>query len=246
LTGTAFSFTGLTLPTSLTPNQSVTFTATFTPTSATTVTGSLSVVSTASNSPLSIALSGTGTPAGQLAVSPSPLAFGSVNVGSSSHLTGTLTATTAPVTVTSASLANSEFVLSGISFPTTIAVGTPVTFTVTFTPSSSGAASATLSFASNASNSPSVQSLTGTGVEPSHSVDLTWNSVTEAVSYNVYRSATSGSGYVKINTSPDLTASYNDTTVAAGQTYYYVTTSVDSNSVESAYSNMAQATVPTP
>jgi fibronectin type 3 domain-containing protein len=40
--------------------------------------------------------------------------------------------------------------------------------------------------------------------------------------------------------------SYTDTAVQASQTYYYVTTAVDSNNNESIYSNEARATVPTP
>jgi hypothetical protein len=244
LTGAAFSVGGLDLPISLTPNESATFTVTFTPTSATAADGSLSVVSTASNSPLSIALSGTGTAAGQLAVSPTSLGFGSVADGSSLSLSGSLTASGAPVTVTSASLNSSEFALSGISFPAALTAGQSVTFAVTFTPAASGTASASLSFASNASNSPAVQAMTGTGTAVQHYVDLAWDTSSDAVSYNIYRSTTSGSGYTMVNTSPNLTTTYTDDTVSAGQTYYYVTTSVDNSSVESGYSNMAQTTIP--
>jgi fibronectin type 3 domain-containing protein len=75
-------------------------------------------------------------------------------------------------------------------------------------------------------------------------VDLTWDASTDAVGYNIYRSTTSGSGYTKINTSLDGTTAYTDNTVAAGQTYYYVTTAVDSSQNESGYSNAAKATVP--
>ena len=119
----AFSISGLSLPVTLTANQSVTFTATFAPTSAGAASGNLSVASSASNSTLNIALSGTGTAAGQLAVSPASLSFGDVVVGSNSPLNGTLTASGASVTVSSASLNNSEFVLSGISLPATITGG---------------------------------------------------------------------------------------------------------------------------
>ena len=115
----AFSISGLNLPLTLTTNQSVTFTATFAPTSAGAASGNLSVASNASNSPLNIALSGTGTAAGTLAVSPTSLSFGNVTVGSSAALGGSLKATGASVTVSSASLNNSEFVLSGISLPAT-------------------------------------------------------------------------------------------------------------------------------
>lgn len=247
LTGAAFSVSGLTLPLTLTANQSVTFTATFAPSSAGAVSGSLSVVSNASNSPLNIALSGTGTAAGQLAVSPTSLSFGNVVVGSSSALSGSLNASGASVTVTSASLNNGEFVLSGISLPVTLAAGQSTPFTVTFTPQASGATSASLSFSSNAANSPAVQSMTGTGAVPTqHTVDLTWNSSNNAVGYNVYRGSVSGGPYSIVNSSLDGTTAYTDNTVASGQTYYYVATAVDGSSNESGYSTETQAVIPNP
>jgi hypothetical protein len=247
VTGAVFSVSGLTLPITLTTNQSVTFTATFTPTSAGAVSGSLSVVSNASNSPLSISLSGTGTAAGTLAVSPTSQSFGNVVVGSSSALNGSLTASGASVTVASASLNNGEFVLSGISLPTTIAAGHSASFTVTFTPQASGATSANLSFSSNASNSPTVQTMTGTGMAATqHTVDLSWTAAAGAVSYNIYRATVSGGPYTMINPSADSTTAYTDSTVVSGQTYYYVATAVNSESEESGYSNQSTAVIPTP
>jgi Abnormal spindle-like microcephaly-assoc'd, ASPM-SPD-2-Hydin len=247
VTGAGFSISGLSLPLTLATSQSVTFTATFAPTSAGAVSGNLSVVSNASNSPLGIALSGTGTAAGQLAVSPTSLSFGNVVVGSNSALTGSLTASGAQVTINSASLTNSEFALSGISLPLTLAAGQSAPFTVTFTPQASGATSASLSFSSTASNSPAVQTMTGTGTAPTqHTVALTWGAASGAVGYNVYRGTQSGGPYTMINTSLDGTTSYSDSTVTSGQTYYYVATSVNSNSDESPYSNQVQAVIPTP
>jgi hypothetical protein len=247
LPGSAFSISGLTLPLTLAPSKSVTFTATFTPTSAGAASGSLSVVSNASDSPLNVALSGTGTAAGTLAVSPTSLSFGNVTVGSSSALGGTLTASGASLTVSSESLNNSEFVLSGISLPVTLSTGQSATFTVTFTPGASGGTSASLSFASNASNSPTVQTMTGTGTAAtSHTVDLSWNASADAVSYNIYRGTVSGGPYTMINSSPDTTTAYTDSTVASGTTYYYVATAVNSESQESGYSNQATAVIPSP
>jgi fibronectin type 3 domain-containing protein len=40
--------------------------------------------------------------------------------------------------------------------------------------------------------------------------------------------------------------SYTDSSVEAGQTYFYVTTAVDASGKESANSNQTQATVPSP
>jgi hypothetical protein len=240
-----FSVSGLTLPTTLSSNQSVTFTVTFAPTGAGSANGTVSIVSNASNSPLSIALSGTGTAPGQLAVSPATLSFGNVVVGSSSSLNGTLNATGAAVTISSDSIPN-EFTLSGISLPVTVAAGSSASFTVTFTPKSSGAASGSLSFTSNATNSPAVQSLSGSGTPPpQHSVDLTWNSSTNAVGYNVYRGTASGGPYLIVN-SLDASTAFTDNNVTAGQTYYYVVTAVDGSSNESGYSNQAVAVIPSP
>lgn len=247
LTGAAFAISGLTLPLNLTANQSVTFIATFKPTSADAASGSLSVVSNASNSPLNIALSGSGATAGQLAVSPTSLSFGNVVAGSSSSLGGSLTASGAPVTVSPASPSSSEFALSGISLPATLAAGQSATFTVTFTPGASGAASASLSFSSNALNSPAVETMTGMGTAPvQHIVDLNWTASADAVGYNLYRSTTSGGVYTMINTSLDGTTAYTDSTVVSGQTYYYVATAVNASSEESGYSKPTQVAIPTP
>ena len=244
--GGAFSVSGLTLPAILSSNQSVTFTVTFAPTGGGSASGTVSIVSGASNSPLSVALSGTGTVPGQLAVSPTTLSFGNVVVGSSSSLNGTLNATGAAVTISSDSIAN-EFALSGISLPATIAAGTSASFTVTFTPQSSGVASGSLSFTSNATNSAAAQSLTGTGTAPAqHSVDLTWNSSANAVGYNVYRSSVSGGPYSLINTSLDASTAFTDNNVVAGRSYHYVVTAVDGSSKESGYSNQTSAVIPTP
>ena len=250
LTGASFSTSGLSnFPINLTSGQSVTFNVTFTPTSAGTASGSLSVASNAANSP-GIALSGTGTASGTLAVSPTSLSFGNVTVGSNAALTGSLTASGASVTISSASSNNGEFVLSGISLPATLTAGQSANFTVTFTPGASGAASASLSLTSNASNSAAVQSalqMTGTGTTPiQHTVDLNWIASTSAVGYNIYRGTTPAGPYTMINTSLNSTTAYADNTVASGQTYYYVTTAVNAGSVESGYSNQAQAVVPTP
>lgn len=249
VTGTGFSITGLTLPTTLAPSQSVTFTARFTPTGTGAASGQLSIVSDASNSPLNIAMSGTGTAPGQLSVTPATLPFGDVFVGSSSALTGTLTATGASVTVSSGTSSSSEFVLSGITFPKTIAAGASTTYTVTFSPTSAGAVSETLTFVSNASNSPTVQNLTGNGVAaPPHSVDLSWvaSGSGGVVGYNIYRRKQSGSYGSPINTNLNADLTFTDNNVTAGQTYFYVVRAVDGNDVESANSNEVQAIIPTP
>jgi hypothetical protein len=81
-----------------------------------------------------------------------------------------------------------------------------------------------------------------------HRVNLSWKAPVEkpavtVKSYNVYRSTTSGSQYVKIASGvPE--AHYADTKVSSGKTYYYVVTSVDSVGHESGFSAEIKATVP--
>jgi fibronectin type 3 domain-containing protein len=142
----------------------------------------------------------------------------------------------------------SEFAINGLTFPFTLAPGSTATFNVTFTPQVSGTASANVSFASNATNSPLVESLSGSGTAaPQHSVALAWNPSTSTVAgYNIYRGSASGGPYAMINSALDASTSYSDGGVQAGQTYYYVVTAVDGTGAESAYSNQVQAVVPTP
>jgi hypothetical protein len=245
--GTGFSISGLNLPTTLTPNQSLTFSTTFAPQTAGSATGTITVTADASNPTLKIPQTGTGTAQGQLAISPASANFGNVTVGTSASQVGTLSATGAGVTVSSASVSSPEFSLSGVAFPLTIAAGQSVPITVAFAPQASGTASSSLSFTSNASNSPT-ESLTGNGVAPpQHSVSLSWAACTSpVVGYNVYRGGTSGGPYAKINSAPESSTNFADSSVHAGQTYYYVATAVDSTGTESAYSNQVQAVIPSP
>jgi hypothetical protein len=246
LDGAGFAISGLTLPMTLNPGHSVTFTSTFTPTAKGTASGTLAIVSDATNSPLHIALSGTGTTQGQLSVSPATLNFGNVVVGANSSRNGSLTATAASVTVSSASSNSSEFALSGMSLPITIPAGQSAPFTVTFTPNATGTASATLTFTDNASNSPTVESLTGNGTAPpQHWVDLTWLPSVGAVSYNIYRKLPADPNYSQIN-SGEVNPAYTDSNVTAGTTYDYVVTAVDANNLESGHSKLAQVTIPSP
>ena len=245
----SFSVSNLSLPVMLPPKQSVTFGVTFAPTAAGSASGTLAVVSTADNPTLSIALSGTGTSQGQLSVSPASLGFGNVVVGANGSLNGTLSATGSSVTISAAGINSSEFALSGISLPATLSVGQTASFTVTFTPATSGTASASLSFGSDAANSPTAEGLTGTGTATAqHSVALTWDASTSSgvVGYNVYRGGVSGGPYARINSALEPATAYTDLAVTAGQTYYYVTTAVDGSGNESGYSNQTTAVIPTP
>jgi fibronectin type 3 domain-containing protein len=153
---------------------------------------------------------------------------------------------TSAVSVANVSVMGAGLSASGISAGQTIAAGQSASLTVTFAPVSIGLVIGSVTV-TTASTPPTVIAVIGTGVAltTSHSVSLFWSAdPAGAVSYNVYRSSTSGSGYAKINSLPVLAPSYLDNTVSSGKTYYYVTTDVNTSSVESAYSNEVSANVP--
>jgi Carboxypeptidase regulatory-like domain len=105
--------------------------------------------------------------------------------------------------------------------------------------------------------SPSVQTATVNGAnvtsvnftanpQVAHTVALSWNASTSSTvsGYYVYRSTTSGSGYAKVNSLPVVALVYIDSTIQNATTYYYVTTAVDANGVESTFSNEVSAAIP--
>lgn len=92
---------------------------------------------------------------------------------------------------------------------------------------------------------------TATSTEP-HLVDLSWSAGTiqnpaagqTVLGYNVYRSAVSGGPYTQLNSAPVVNLDYTDMSVSAGQTLYYVCSTVDNLGNVSGYSNEVSATVP--
>ena len=247
--GSGFSTSSLSLPISLAPNQSTSFNVVFSPASAGTVSGAVSIVSNAPNSPATVALSGIGVAASQtLSFSSTSLAFGSVNDGSSSTQSVTVTNTgNASVTISTITESGAGFALSGAGTPVTLSAGQHLSFAVVFSPTAAGTDSGSVSVASNATGSPATIALSGTGVAVStHTVSLNWTASTSTVAgYNVYRSTANGSGYAKINSALVSGVSYSDaSTLQSGTTYYYVTTAVDSSGNESTYSNQVSAAIP--
>src|SRR2546426_50250 len=246
--GNGFSITGLTFPLTLSAGQRTSFNVAFAPTSAGSVTGSLSLVSDAPNSPSTIALSGTGvTSTFLLTASPTSLSFGNVTVGSNSTpQTVTLTNSgNSSVSISQINVSGRGFSASGLTAPLTLAAGRTASFSVVFASTTAGTATGNVSLVSNATNSPTI-ALSASGVQPIPLArTLSWNpSPSGPVSYNVYRGTQSGGPYQKLNSSPVSTTTYTDNSVLAGQTYFYVVTAVDSRNMESVHSNEVSATIP--
>jgi len=246
--GNGFSMTGLSVPLTLSAGQRTSFNVAFAPTGAGSVTGSLSLVSDAPNSPSTIALSGAGvTSTFLLTASPTSLSFGNVTAGSkSAPQTVTLTNSgNSSVSISQINVSGSGFSASGLTAPLTLAAGQTASFSVVFASTTAGAATGNVSLVSNATNSPTI-ALSASGVQPIPLArTLSWNpSPSGTVSYNVYRGTQSGGSYQKLNSSPVSTTTYTDNSVLAGQTYFYVVTAVDSRNMESVHSNEVSATIP--
>jgi hypothetical protein len=236
------------------PGSSCTYSAKFTPTASGTQTGTITIYSTASNSTVTLPLSGIGTTAtaGTLGVSPATLALGSVVVGTSGNASGTLTAGGSSVTVSAVSSNNSAFTVGGLSLPVTIPAGNSAAFTMRFSPQTTGGVTAALTFTSNAQSSTTVETLTGTGTAaPVYPINLSWSASTSSnvSGYNIYRAASASAcgSFSKVNSLLNTGNLYTDSAVVDGATYCYATTAVNTSNEESGYSNVvSNVQVPAP
>jgi len=189
--------------------------------------------------------SGAPVSSGRLTVAPSSTSFGNVVLGSSVTLPVILT-NTGPrsVTLSQDTVTGTGFSITGPPLPFTLPAGQNVDFSVTFAPTAARSVTGNASVLSNATNSPSNEPLSGTGI---HAVSLSWAASTSTVAgYNVYRGGQSGGPYTLLNSALLSRTTYTDASVQPGQTYYYVATAMDSARLESQYSNQVQAAVPSP
>jgi len=181
ITGTAasdFSQTN-TCGTQVAAQANCTINVTFTPLALYSRSATLNIADNAIPSPQTIALLGTGEPAqtppagsGTIALSPSTVAFGNQQVST----TSSAKAVTLTNSSSSSALAINNIVITGNSdfvivsgncpaSPATLAANTSCSFSITITPSTAIAETATLTVTGGASNSPQQITLTGTGTE---------------------------------------------------------------------------------
>jgi hypothetical protein len=145
-----------------------TITITFTPSLAGAESATLSVSDSDASSPQTAALSGTGTaPVGSVSVAPTSIAFGTVNVNSTSPVQKvTLTnGKSTALTITSVGLTgpNAADFAAGSACGASLAANSSCLISVTFTPTIVGAESAMLSIVDSDSTSPQTVALSGTG-----------------------------------------------------------------------------------
>jgi hypothetical protein len=243
--GAGFGTSGLTLPMSIAPGQNTMFNVVFAPSSAGNVTGSVSMTSNAPNSPLMISMNGSAIATTLLlSASTSSLDFGNVLVGSSTSQSVTLTnAGNANVTISNVVVSGTGFTASGVGANTVLTPGQTAALNVTFAPSATGSAVGAITIGSTAGGL--TITLAGSGGQlSSHTVGLNWDaSTSDVIGYYVYRALADGT-YAKINSAPVVLTQYIDTQIQSGQTYTYVVTAVDANTVESDYSDPVVATIP--
>jgi len=162
--GAGFSVNGITTPFTLNATATATLNVVFAPTTGGSASGSVTVTSNATNSPLTISLSGTVAQPG-LTIAPASFAYGSVTDGQTKSQTFTLTNTGATsLTISQLSVSGAGYSLSGLATPSTIAAGASATFSALFAPTTAGSLPGTITITSNAPGSPSTVALSGTGV----------------------------------------------------------------------------------
>jgi Beta-propeller repeat/Abnormal spindle-like microcephaly-assoc'd, ASPM-SPD-2-Hydin/Cep192 domain 4 len=149
--------------TTITPNGSCTVSVTFMPSATDARTATLAITDNTSTSPGTVSLTGTGLGAiGTL--SPTALPFGD-------QIENT-TSASQPVTLTNTG--NASLTITGVTISanfsqtnncmSNLPAGSSCTIDVTFTPTTTGSLTGTLSVADNAADSPQTVSLTGTGI----------------------------------------------------------------------------------
>ncbi len=160
----SFSLTSPSLPTALLVGQSTPVSLVFSPKAAGAFTGTVSITSNASDSAVTVPLTGTGLAAGTITANPASLDFGIVQTGTSQPLTETLTNTGGTsVTVSQVGVSAAGFTLSGNPSPITLAAGQGTNFTVTYTPTSTASASGSVTVSSNGANPTLTIALSGAG-----------------------------------------------------------------------------------
>ena len=245
----AFTLKGITTPLVLAAGATANGTLVFTPTATGTFAANTKITSNATDSSLTLAMTGSGIAATRtLAASPTSLNFGNEPVGSAHTLSVSLKNTgNSSITISGVSVAATDMVSGGGVSGATLAPGQTATLTVTFAPKQAETVSGTVKISSNATASPTSVGLSGAGVAATtHSVSLDWSASTSAniVGYNVYRATGLTGAYSKLTAAPVTGLIYTDSSVVSGETYLYVVTAVNSSGVESPHSTPVTAVIP--
>jgi hypothetical protein len=169
VTGTnasAFAF-GNSCGTSLAAGANCSIHGHFAPTTAGPMTAAITISDTTTNSPQSIAITGTGVTATTVSLNPTSLSFGNQKVGTTSAsqsvtLTNTGASALALTSITVTGTNASQFVFAN-SCGTSLAVGANCSIHGHFAPTTAGAMTAAVTLTDSATGSPQTITLSGTG-----------------------------------------------------------------------------------
>jgi Abnormal spindle-like microcephaly-assoc'd, ASPM-SPD-2-Hydin len=172
--GASMNITGLSYPNPFSvPSQnclgtlaggaSCQITVAFKPTASGPVSGVLQIADTASGSPQSVTLNGTGIAPAAVSISTSSLSFGSQLVATTSAAQTVTLTNTGGASLSISSISTSQPFGQTNNCPASLVGGASCTINVTFTPQASGAVNGVLTITDSAAGSPQSVNLAGTG-----------------------------------------------------------------------------------
>jgi hypothetical protein len=256
VSGSGFSLSAVKAPVLLAAGSHIELSVVFAPPSEAGHTGALVISGPDLKAPVSIPLSGQGEKAAPaLALSPAAVNFGARTIKTSTSQSVILTNTgNISLSISSISVANPVFSVSGINKGVTLSPGQKLEFQVWFHPTATGKAAATISLDSSAGATPVKLAVAGSASSSStstptstasHSVTLDWTDHNvPAKGFHVYRSEMSGGPFNRIDQGKLEATTYKDSEVVGGAHYFYVVTAVGEAGPESAYSNEVSVEIP--
>jgi len=208
--GTGISVSGVTAPMTLDGGKSTNLTVTYKPASPTTLTGSVTITSNASDSSMVIGINGTAT-SSTLAATPSSFSFGNVVVGSDTTQTIRLqNIGTSEVKISSLTPSVANVTISGITLPANLAPGTSATLTAAYKPTAAGGVSGKITVTSTAVGSPTIIDLSGTAAAAS--IQLTPSAT--SLSFGDVTVGSSGTNEVTVKSTGNTNASISKVAIS--------------------------------
>ncbi len=208
--GTGVSVSGMTAPMNLASGETTKLTVTYKPTSAGTLTGSLSITSNATDPSVVVGINATAT-LSTLAATPASFSFGNVAVGSDTTQTIRLeNIGTSQVTISSITPSVSGVAVSGVTLPVGLAPGTSATVTAAYKPSGAGSVAGKITVTSNAVGSPTVINLSATAAAAT--VRLTPSAT--SLSFGDVTLGASGTNQLTVRSTGNTKASISNVTIS--------------------------------
>jgi hypothetical protein len=207
--GTGVSVSGVSAPMMLNGGDSTTLTVTYKPTSAATLTGSVSIASNASDPSIVIGINATAT-SSTLAATPSSVSFGNVVIGSNTTQTIRLqNIGTSQVTISSLTPSVANVTISGVTLPANLAPGSSATVTAAYKPTAAGSVAGKITVTSNAVGSPTIIDLSASAAAAS--IQLTPSAT--SLSFGNVTVGSSGANQLSVKSTGNTNASISKVAV---------------------------------